>query len=183
MPHTATLLTYDDYLTLPNDGKRYELIEGELYMTPAPTTEHQAISFRLEHLLYDFVSQSNRGYIYHAPIDIVLSMTDVVEPDIIYFSKEREYIITKRNIIAAPDLVIEILSEGTETIDRTIKKTLYEKHGVKEYWIVDPDKKTIDYFVLKNNKFERCGLFLIDDSFFSCFLPELKVVVKEIFPE
>jgi Uma2 family endonuclease len=181
MQQSVTLLTYDDYLTLPNDGKRYELIEGELFMTPAPTTEHQDISFRLERLLYEFVLKSNRGHIYHAPVDVVFSMTDVVEPDIIYISKEREHIITKRNIIAAPDLVVEILSEGTETIDRTAKKALYEKYGVMEYWIVDPDGKTLECFVLKEGKSVLFGSFCINDMFESTLLKGFRVNLKEVF--
>ncbi|MDI6766005.1 MAG: Uma2 family endonuclease [Bacteroidota bacterium] len=183
MQHTTTLLTYDDYLTLPNDGKRYEIIQGELYMTPSPTTEHQKISLKLIRLIDDFAKRTNTGEVFHAPVDIVFSMTEVVQPDIVFVLNTRKEIITKRNIVAAPDLIIEILSESTAITDRTTKKALYEKNGVKEYWIVDPDAKTIECLVLKNNKFERCGLFSIADTYSSCLFSELKVVVKEIFPE
>ncbi len=181
MQHTTTLLTYDDYLTLPNDGKRYELLEGELFMTPAPTTEHQQILLRLLRILDDFSIHNKTGTVFPAPTDVVLSMTDVVEPDIIYISKEREHIITKRNIIAAPDLVIEILSEGTETVDRTLKKALYEKYGVMEYWIIDPDQKVIELFVLRDKIFVLIGSYSMNDKFESQLLKGLIVELKTVF--
>lgn len=147
------LTTYDDYKHMPNDGNQYQIIGGELYMTPAPTTIHQRISRKLLRFLDDYITQNDLGEILYAPVDIVLSMTDVVQPDIVFVLKERLNIITKKNIVEAPDLVVEILSEHTETIDRKKKMKLYEQHGVKEYWIVDPDAKVIEQFVRKKGKF------------------------------
>lgn len=181
MSTTTTLVTYDDYLTLPADGRRYEIIEGELYMTPAPVTEHQRILGRLFRLLDEFVRKNNLGEVFVAPTDVVLSMTDVVQPDILFISKGHSHIITKKNIISAPDLVIEIISEGTETIDRTMKKTLYEKYGVKEYWIVDPETKTIECFSLKEAKFTLVGSYTTSGSCESALLEGLNVELKEIF--
>lgn len=145
----SRLTTYDDYRQLPDDGKLYQIIGGELYMAPAPTTIHQRISRKLLRFLDNHITQNNLGEVLYAPVDVVLSMTDVVQPDLIYVAKERLNIITKKNIVDAPDLVVEILSEHTETIDRQKKMALYEKHGVKEYWIVDPAEKTIEQFVLE----------------------------------
>jgi Uma2 family endonuclease len=145
----SRLTTYDDYRQLPDDGKLYQIIGGELYMAPAPTTIHQRISLKLLRFLDNHITQNNLGEVLYAPVDVVLSMTDVVQPDLIYVAKERLNIITKKNIVDAPDLVVEILSEHTETIDRQKKMALFEKHGVKKYWIVDPAEKTIEQFVLE----------------------------------
>lgn len=147
----SSLTTYDDYRHLPDDGKQYQIIGGELYMTPAPTPYHQEVSLTIAAALRKFVKEYHLGKVYAAPIDVVLSMTDIVQPDLVFVARERLNIITKKNIVEAPDLVIDILSEHTESIDRTKKMALYEKHGVKEYWIVNPDDKSIDLFVLKEN--------------------------------
>ena len=180
-PSTSIVYTYDDYLTLPNDGKRYEIIEGELYMTPAPMTHHQEISGNLEHILRDYLSASRWGKLFHAPIDVVFSMTEIVQPDIIVISKQRQHIITKKNIVAAPDLVIEILSESSANTDRTTKKALYEKHGVKEYWIVDPVEQAVELYVRKENAFSRLGVFSGNQIVESQVLRGLKIEVREIF--
>lgn len=182
MKPATTILTYDDYLTLPNDGKRYEIIDGELYMTPAPSTEHQDISFIIERLLYDFVSRQNLGYVYHAPIDVVFSMTEIIQPDIIFIQRDRREIVTKRNVVAAPDLVVEILSETSEVVDRTTKRALYEKHGVKEYWIVDPASRSIEQLVLKEGKFVLVGKFRVSQTMESQLLKGLVISVEKIFP-
>ena len=106
-------LTYEDYLTLP-DEKRYELIEGDLYMVPAPDFYHQIISRNIEFLLWGFIKKRNLGTVVHAPVDVVLTTEDVIQPDILYISNERRGIITGRNVTGAPDLVIEILSPSTQ---------------------------------------------------------------------
>jgi Uma2 family endonuclease len=181
MSTTSTFVTYDDYLTLPADGKRYEIIEGELYMTPAPFTDHQRILGRLFRLFDEFVRKNNVGEVFVAPADVVLSMTDVVQPDILFISKERSHIITKKNIIAAPDLVVEILSESTAATDRTVKKALYEKYGVKEYWIVGPQLEAIECFSLKEATFTLVGSFKKNESFESVLLKGLRINLNEVF--
>lgn len=153
------LVTYDDYRHLPDDGKQYQIIGGELYMTPAPTTIHQRVSRNLLRLVDDYVTQHNLGEVFYAPVDVVLSMTDVVQPDIVFISSKRLNIITKKNIVEAPDLVVEILSEHTESIDRKKKKALYELHGVKEYRIADPHTRTLEIFTLEATGFEQYSRF------------------------
>ena len=148
------LVTYDDYRNLPDDGKRYEIIEGELFMTPSPKTIHQRISHKLEYKLESYIQKHRSGEIFHAPMDVVLSMTDVVQPDILFISKERSHVITENNIVEAPDWVAEITSESTKVRDQTTKKALYEKYGVKEYWIVYPDDEKVEQFVLQDEKLE-----------------------------
>ncbi|TAK60706.1 MAG: Uma2 family endonuclease, partial [Bacteroidetes bacterium] len=149
MQHSHTTpCTYDDYLLLPDDGKRYEIIDGELFVAPAPFIDHQRISIFLTNIIFEYVSEMKIGEVFTAPGDVVFSMIDIVQPDIVYVSASRKEIITKRNIIAAPDFVVEILSLSTVLADRTTKKSLYEKYGVKEYWIVDPEEETIEVFNL-----------------------------------
>ncbi len=173
-------VTYDDYLALPNDGKKYEIIEGELIMTPSPISEHQIISRNIVLILGTYVSKNKLGEVLYAPIDVVLSMTDVVQPDIVFISSERTGIITKKNIIAAPDLVIEILSESTETLDRVTKKNLYEHYGVREYWIVNPTAKTIEQYILENKAFHFLGSFTSDQSIDVRTVGGLTVNLKDV---
>jgi len=181
MTTRAKPVTYDDYLTLPNDGKKYEIIEGELTMSPSPTTDHQEISIRLTNAIFSYVDKHKLGKVYPAPIDVVLSITDIVQPDIVFISSERTDIITKKNIIAAPDLVIEILSESTETLDRVTKKNLYERYGVREYWIVDPSAKIIEQHILENKAFRFIGKFESGQSIDVSTIEGLTVKLKDVF--
>src|SRR3990167_1134525 len=137
--------TYDDYLKT-SDDRRYELIEGELYMTPSPITNHQRISRKIEFLLEKFVTENDLGEVFYAPYDVYLDDENVVQPDIMFISKGRSKIIGEKNLQGAPDLVVEILSESTAYRDLIQKKKLYAKFGVKEYWIVVPEEKTIDIY-------------------------------------
>jgi len=141
------LFTYEDYLHF-SDEKRYEIINGEVYMVPSPLTYHQKVLALLYMSLWDFVEEHQIGEVLLAPLDVVLSEIDVVQPDIMYISNERRRIITEKNIQGAPDLVIEILSPSTAYKDQTIKTKIYSKYGVKEMWLVDPEKKEIQLLVL-----------------------------------
>ncbi|MFO7845692.1 MAG: Uma2 family endonuclease [Balneolaceae bacterium] len=175
------LTTYDDYRHLPDDGKQHQIIGGELYMTPAPTPYHQEISLNLASILNSYVKQHKAGSVYTAPIDVVLSMTDVVQPDLVFVAQKRLNIITKRNIVDAPDLVVEILSESTETIDRQEKMVLYEKHGVKEYWIVDPSEKAIEQNVLKENTFQLMATISGNQTLNSLVIEKFTFTADDVF--
>lgn len=177
----SRLTTYDDYRNLPDDGKQHQIIGGELHMTPAPTPYHQEISLNLAFILNSFVKQHKTGSIYTAPVDVVLSMTDVVQPDLVYVSRERLNIITKKNIVDAPDLVVEVLSDNTETIDRQKKRVLYEKHGVKEYWIVDPSEKTIEQHILKENSFQIKATIRGNQSLTSMVIEKFTLTADDVF--
>lgn len=135
-----TRLTYEDYCLLPNDGKRYEIIDGELFVTPSPLTRHQRVVTNLVYYLVDFVKKHDLGVVYAAPLDVVFSPYDVVEPDLLYVSKARLDVVTEKNLQGAPDLAVEVLSESTAKIDRTTKLKLYARFGVREYWIIDPGR-------------------------------------------
>lgn len=143
-PMPAIKFTYQDYRHTPDD-QCYELLDGELIMVPAPNLEHQRIGTRLGVLLHTFVQENNLGEVFHAPCDVVLSDTDVVQPDLLFVSHERAHLLLGGdNVRGAPDLVVEILSPSTAGRDRTLKRALYAKHGVKEYWLVDPDARTVE---------------------------------------
>lgn len=118
--------TYEDYLLFPDDGKRHELIDGEHYVTPSPSTKHQRISGNLLYFLKDHLRRTKAGRMFDAPMDVVLSDFDVVQPDLLFVSSARASIITEKNIQGAPDLVVEILSDGTRKTDEIIKRKLYE---------------------------------------------------------
>ena len=153
-------LTYEDYRNAPeSERERYELFEGELVTVPLPTEYHQRISRNLEFILHGFVKQHNLGFIYYAPFDVILSDDTVLQPDILFIGKEQADIIAEEGIRGAPALVIEILSEATAKRDRTYKKTLYARYGVKEYWLVDPETETIEVLVLKESGYEPAGKY------------------------
>jgi len=141
-------LNYEDFCLLPNNGKRYEIIEGELFVTPSPLRRHQRVLANLLYYLTEFVKKHDLGEVYPAPFDVVFSEYDVVEPDILYVSKARASIVTEKNIQGAPDLVVEILSESTAPIDRTTKLKLYARYGVAEYWVIDPTAYSVEIYRL-----------------------------------
>jgi len=145
--------TYEDYAKLP-EGAPYQLIGGELVMTPSPVPYHQIISGRIEFELMRFVMDRNLGVVIDAPMDVYLSETETYQPDIIFISKERLHIIGEKKIEGAPDLVIEILSESTAYYDLRHKKRVYEASGVREYWIVDPMEKGIEVYENMNGGFK-----------------------------
>lgn len=149
---TEKRLTYDDYALLL-EGAPYQLIEGELIMSPAPTPYHQRISRTIEFALWTFVREHDLGEVLHAPIDVYLSEFDTLQPDIIYIASERLSIIGEKRIEEAPDLVIEILSPSTAYYDLKAKKGLYEGASVREYWIVDPYDSSAEIYRNGENGF------------------------------
>ena len=177
----SPLTTYDDYRQLPDDGKQHQIIGGELYMTPAPTPYHQEISLNIAAPMREFANQNQSGKVYTAPIDVILSMTDIVQPDLVFVARDRLNIITKKNIVDAPDLVVEVLSENTETIDRQKKLALYEKHGVIEYWIVDPQDKTIEQFIVKEDSFKLNETVSGTQKLSSVVLEKFMLTTDEVF--
>jgi len=135
--------TVKDYMSTPDD-KRYQLLDGEMILAPSPTERHQTIAMHLALALQQFVSEHSLGRVWFAPLDVVLSNYDVAQPDILFVSNERSGIITEANIQGAPDLVVEILSPATSQYDRGYKQVLYGRHGVREYWLVDPESETVE---------------------------------------
>ena len=172
--------TYADYLTTPED-KRYELLDGELLMTPAPNEPHQRFQAELGIRLGLHIKEKKIGRIYFAPTDVLLSDTDVVQPDLLFVSNERSRIITPAGIQGAPDLVVEILSPATAERDTGYKRALYAQHGVKEYWIVSADAGAITVLLLGDDDYEVVGAFGEGDTLTSPTLEGFRLEVDEIF--
>lgn len=176
-------LTYDDYLLFPEDGQRHELIDGEHYVSPAPSLKHQDVVLQLALALGQFLKENRLGKLYVAPADVVLSFYDVVQPDLVFISKERLHILTKKNIQGGPDLAIEILSGSTRKIDEGIKLTTYERFGVSEYWLVDPDKETVAVHRLEEGQLHKTADLAAGagDVLVTPLLPGLEIRLAEIF--
>ncbi len=154
-----TLLTYSDYVLFPEDGRQHEIIGGVHHVTPSPVTKHQRISRRIQFQLYQQIEVPGRGEVFDAPMDLVLSDTDVVQPDLMVVLEKNRLIVTPKNIRGAPDLIVEITSPRTETRDLDLKKTLYQAHGVSEYWIVLTDEDAVDRFLLDEGSYRHDGQY------------------------
>jgi len=180
-------LTYEDFLLFPDDGKRHELIDGEHYVTPSPNLRHQHIAGRLHLIIGVWLEAHPIGRLYFAPLDVLFSNVDVVEPDLLYVSNERAAtaLANGKHVTGAPDLVIEIGSPGTRRRDETIKRRLYERFGVTEYWIVDPDIDAIRVNHAVDGRFGRpversaeAGDVLATTSF-----PGLEIALSRVFAD
>jgi Uma2 family endonuclease len=156
-------LTYEDYVNLPDDGRRYEVLDGELVVSPSPTSRHQLVSHNLDFALSSWVRAKGLGRMWAAPLDLILADTVVMQPDLIYVSKLRSAIVTKRGLEAAPDLVIEILSDSTASRDRGVKMRLYARYKVPRYWIVDAEARTLEVHALRDDAYERVATYRGDD--------------------
>jgi Uma2 family endonuclease len=176
-------MTYDDLLLLPDDGLRHELIDGAHFVTPAPSSRHQVILSNLHILIAPHVRALRSGIALFAPFDVVFSKHDVVEPDLLYFSAARyAEVVTEKNAQGPPDLAIEILSPGTRRRDEVLKRRLYERMAVSEYWIVDPTAETLKVFRLDGRKYRLLELALdAGDVVTSPLFPGLVIPLAAIF--
>lgn len=183
-PATRIKLTYEDYRNAPeSERERYELFEGELVMVPPPSEYHQRISGNLGFILRGFVKKHGLGSVYYAPLDVILSDDTVLQPDILFIGKEQADIIAEEGIRGAPDLVIEILSEATAKRDRTYKRALYARYGVKEYWLVDPATKTVEVLELQEQGFSRVARYACKEKapLKSPLLAGLSIDLEKVF--
>ena len=181
---TGVKLTYDDFVLFPDDGMRHELIDGEHYVTPSPNRKHQKVSGNLFLLIGSWLEQRPIGQLFYAPFDVVFSRFDVVEPDLLYMSNERATeVLTQANVQGAPEIVIEIGSPGTRKRDETIKRRLYERTGVSEYWIVDPDIDVVRVYRRQGDEFDRPIELRAEsgDVLTTPLLPELQLPLARIF--
>ncbi len=166
--------TYEDYLKTP-DNVRYELIGGDLLLLPTPDTRHQRISSEILFKMVKFIEDTDLGEVFHLPCDVYLDQENLVEPDILFVSKERLNIIGEKNIQGAPDLVAEIISENNAYRDTIQKKRLYARFGVKEYWIVAPGEEMIEVYRLDKQGYQLGRTSFHDDTL------ESQVELKDIF--
>ena len=174
--------TYQDYQMLPED-KRYEILDGDLCMVASPTTKHQRVSKRLLVELIQQVERKGFGEVFQAPWDVILSEDNIVQPDILFIEKGRAALVGENNLQGAPDLAIEILSAGSRKRDLAIKRKIYARFGVREYWIVDPDGETIEVLLWSDIGYVShrvCSRYV---SFSSPLLPALKLQLSELFGE
>jgi Uma2 family endonuclease len=157
MSGERAILTYRDYEALPADGRRYELHDGELSVTPAPGTRHQRVSSALFSILKAHVTARGLGEVLYAPIDVILADTTIVQPDLVYLDPTRAHLVSDRGIEGPPTLAIEILSPSTTPTDRGIKANLYRRYGVPYYWIVDADGRTVEAYGLAEGRYALLG--------------------------
>jgi Uma2 family endonuclease len=177
-------LTYDDYALIPEDGQRHEIIDGEHYVSPSPFIPHQDLSVELSARFRNFLKRHRLGRILAAPVDVLLSKHDIVQPDLLFISNERAGIAAdNKNVKGAPDLLVEILSKSTRKLDEEIKLHLYERYDVLEYWIFDTDRRSV-------RAYRRSGERLILAAELSAeaggvlttpLLPGLELPLSEIF--
>lgn len=175
------LLTYDDYAKLtPPESGNYELHNGKIIFMPTPSGLHQLISMKLSILLGSFILKNQIGKLLAAPMDTIFSKNDTLQPDLLFISKERLDII-KKQVDGAPDFVIEIASPGNSQKELSYKKYVYETSGVREYWLIHPEKQQIAQYENLENELVRIGVWGLEDEFESKVLVGFKIKVKEIF--
>ena len=170
-------LTYDEYYVLPDDGKWYEVLDGVLSIRPTPNLKHALVHQNLLFEMHDFAKKSRLGAVY-LPLDVVLSETNVVQPDIIFVSNERKHILTEACVRGAPDLLVEVVFEATRERDEVTKLSLYERFGVEEYWIIDAELETARIYRRRGAKFEEQTTMT---GFATPLLPGFEISLAEIF--
>ncbi len=173
-------LTYEDYCKTPDD-QRWELLNGELIMAPSPNTVHQRTAFRLGRLLADFVEGMDLGDVFIAPLDVILSEVNVVQPDLLFISNARHHILTDANVQGAPDLVVEILSPSTASRDWRTKLDLYAEYGVQEYWVVDPDAQRVWVMARTEGSLVEVAHYGPSDTLTSPILQGFTANLSEVF--
>ena len=177
-------LTYDDFVLFPDDGLRHELIDGEHYVTPSPTRKHQKVLGNLHLLVGHWLRDHPVGELFLAPFDVVFTPSDVVEPDLLYVSRERAAkILTDANVQGVPELVVEIGSPSTRRRDETIKRRLYERAGVSEYWVVDSELDVVRVYRREAERFARPVELSTEagDVLTTTLLPGLALQLVDIF--
>ena len=175
--------TYADLLNFPDDGRRHEIIDGEHVVTPSPNTKHQTVSMTLSGALTAYLTHHPVGAVFAAPLDVVFSDLDVVEPDLMYISRERAGVLTEQHVRGAPDFVIEILSPGTRRTDEITKRKLYERFGVAEYWVVDPELDLVKIYRRTAEGFTRVGELTAEggDALTTPLLPGFSITLAAVF--
>ncbi len=179
---TRTKLTYADYEAFPDDGNRYELIDGEESMSPSPFEPHQIAIGEIITALNIHMRERKLGRVYAAPFEIVLGPHDVFQPDVLYISRQRLGIVdASGRVRGAPDLCVEVLSGSTRHIDRTVKFERYAHFGIPEYWIVDTDTRTVEVYILQEQIYTLLVTAQGQERVLSRVLPDLHLHAIEVF--
>jgi Uma2 family endonuclease len=173
--------TYADYAALPNDGQRYEVMDGVLLMAPSPNAAHQSVITRLAVFFFQYVESAGIGRIFVAPFDVELATNRVVQPDALVLLNRSLGKLTASHVVGAPDLVVEVASPGTAVYDRLNKFEAYARAGVEEYWLVDPEVRSIEVLVLQNGTYYSKGIFRGENTIFSQVVPAIAIVKVERF--
>ena len=173
--------TYEDYAALPDDGHRYEIVNGVLVMTPAPTPEHQSIAVRIAYYMFPFIDLAGIGRLFTGPIDVDLGPKKVFQPDVVVILNEHLDRVQAKKIVGVPDLVVEVASPSTAAFDRLVKYEIYARAGIAEYWIVKPTRRTVEVLVLKDGQYGSLGIFSGQATIPSKVVPELSVRVEQFF--
>lgn len=174
-----TRYSWAEYVLFPMDGKRHEVVNGDHYMNPAPSPRHQTVSRRLQYQLMTQIEMTGRGFVFNAPTDVEIAPYDIVQPDLIIVMNERKSIIGSRKLKGVPDLIVEILSESNPDYDRVLKFAAYERAGLPEYWIVDPEEKTIHQFVCAGGKLVPRGVH--NDEIMPVVIADVRVSLPEVW--
>jgi Uma2 family endonuclease len=178
----ALKLTYDDYLALPDDGRRYEILDGELYVSPTPFIRHQLVSQNLFRILDRHILEHRLGQLFNVPVTVVLARTTIPVPDLVFVRSDRRSIITEKEIEGPPDLVVEILSPSSKKRDRGFKARLYSRYRVREYWIVDPTSETLEIFELRGRAYRRKAKYEGTVTARSRCFPKLEIDLAKVWP-
>ena len=172
--------TLADYEAIPEDGNRYEVIHGELFMSPPPRTFHQTVSRRIQFLLYQ-MELEGKGYVFDAPVGLIIPGATPVEPDLVFLTKEQKSFIREKYIEGPAHLVVEILSPSTASRDRTLKLNLYAQAQIPHYWIVDPDACTLEVFHLIDGRYQVIAALNKEDTYQATEAENLSLVLSDIF--
>jgi Uma2 family endonuclease len=171
----------DDIWDTPDDGKRYEVIDGGLYVSPPPTLGHQGVVGTLHEYIAPYLRRERRGRLFVAPVGLVLDEENGLQPDLVYVSPERAGILTERGIEGAPDLVVEVLSSSTRARDRGVKMRRYAAAGIPHYWIADPQSRALEAYVLGERGYERTEVFGPGTIFRPALLPGLDIPIDDLW--
>ena len=173
--------TYREYALLPDDGKRHELIDGDFFVTPAPSSGHQTVSRRLLFALMEQLEKPGLAVIFDAPFDVIFSNETVVQPDLVVVRASRKGLVTTRGLEGLPDIAVEIVSPGSRTSDLFLKKALYARHRVPEYWTVQSDPAAIAVFRLVDAEYQLARTFNLGDVVESGEFTEVGIPVTPLF--
>ena len=182
---TLSNFTYNDLIEMPDDGRHYEILDGELIVNAAPNLRHQRIVGRIYNAISDYLDRHALGEVFVAPVDVVFTQRWVVEPDVVYVSNERKSVLTEPNISGAPDLAVEVLSPSTRRKDEITKRHAYENFAVGEYWIVDPEIESVKVYRRADaGRYERVAELSIETAgaaIVSPLFPGLEISLARVF--